>query len=92
MLYSPIHNGERAWLVSAFSVMLPPPATWEIVGRTLVGKDADGEKLYEWYALSGSQFKHFPRLSSRLNGTSLFEVPKPAVESLRTKTARPFGD
>ena len=45
MLYSPIHNGERAWLVSAFSVMLPPPATWEIVGRTLVGKDADGEKL-----------------------------------------------
>ena len=91
-LYSPAHNGERAWLVSAFSVLLPPPATWEIIGRALVGKDTDGKRLYEWYALSGSQFKYYPKLSSRLNGTSLFEVPKPAVESLRAKAARLFGD
>lgn len=92
VLYSPDLRGERSWLVSTFPVQLPEPATWVFAGKALVGKEADGSNLYEWYALSGSQFKYYPRLSSRLNGTDLFEVPKPAVESLRAKAARLFGD
>lgn len=92
VLYSPLHNGERSWLVSAFSVMLPEPISWTFSGKALVGRDADGGKLYEWYALSGSQFKYYPKLSSRLNGTALFEVPRPTVENLRAKAARLFGD
>jgi hypothetical protein len=92
VLYSPLHDGERSWLVSSFSVILPPPVQWEFSGRALVGRDSDGGKLYEWYALSGSQFKYYPRLSTRLNGTSLFKVPRPTVELLRAKAARLFGD
>jgi hypothetical protein len=92
VLYSPIHNGERSFLVSSFSVLLPPPSQWVFSGRALVGKDADGGTLYEWYALSGSQFKYYPKLASRLNGTNLFTIPRPTVEPLRAKAARLFGD
>jgi len=48
--------------------------------------------LYEWYALSGSQFKYYPKLASRLNGTELFTIPRPTTESLRAKATRLFGD
>jgi hypothetical protein len=92
VLYSPPVKGERSWLISTFPVQLPKPATWTFSGKALVGKDAGGATLYEWYALSGSQFKYYPKLSSRLNGTGLFEVPKPTVETLRAKAARLFGD
>lgn len=92
VLYSPKVKGERSWLVSTFPVQLPKPATWVFAGKALVGKDADGAKLYEWYARSGSQFKYYPKLSSRLNGTELFDVPKPTVETLRAKSSRLFGD
>lgn len=92
VLYSLPIKGERSWLVSTFPVQLPKPAAWVFAGKALVGSDADGANLYEWYALSGSQFKYYPKLSSRLNGTELFELPKPTVESLRAKAARLFGD
>jgi hypothetical protein len=92
VLYSPALKGERSWLVSTFPVQLPKPAGWVFAGKALIGKDTDGANLYEWYALSGSQFKYYPKLSSRLNGTELFEVPKPTVETLRAKAARLFGD
>jgi hypothetical protein len=92
VLYSPEAKGERSWLISTFPVHLPEPVTWAFANKALVGKDADGANLYEWYALSGSQFKYYPKLISRLNGTELFEVPKPTVETLRAKAARLFGD
>ena len=92
VLYSPANNGERSFLVSSFSVLLPPPAQWVFSGKAVVGKDADGGTLYEWYALSGSQFKYYPKLSTRLNGTDLFTLPRPTVEPLRAKAARLFGD
>jgi hypothetical protein len=92
VLYSPEVKGERSWLVSTFLVQLPPPTTWVFSGKALVGKDADGASLYEWYARSGSQFKYYPKLNSRLSGTELFEVPKPTVETLRAKASRLFGD
>ena len=92
VLYSPAAKGERSWLLSTFPVLLPKPIAWVFAGKALVGRDADGANLYEWYALSGSQFKYYPKLSSRLNGTELFEVPKPTVETLRAKAARLFGD
>lgn len=92
VLYTPQARGERSWLVSTFPVQLPKPVMWVFAGKALIGKDADGANLYEWYALSGSQFKYYPKLSSRLNGTELFEVPKPTVETLRAKASRLFGD
>ena len=92
VLYSPAVKGERSWLVSTFPVQLPKPTIWIFAGKALVGKDADGAHLYEWYALSGSQFKYYPKLSSRLSGTERFAVPKPTVETLRAKAARLFGD
>jgi hypothetical protein len=92
VLYSQAMKGERSWLVSTFPAQLPKPHKWVFAGKALVGKEADGANLYEWYALSGSQFKYYPKLSSRLNGTELFDVPKPTVETLRAKAARLFGD
>ena len=92
ILYSPEVKGERSWLISTFPMQLPEPSTWVFAGKALVGEDTDGARLYEWYARSGSQFKYYPKLNSRLNGTELFEVPKPTVETLRAKASRLFGD
>ena len=92
ILYSPRVKPERSWLASSFPVQLPAPAEWSFQGSRIIGKDIDGGVLYEWYALSGSQFKYYPTLSDRLNGTELFEIPCPAVESLRAKVSRLFGD
>lgn len=91
VLYSPLRNGERSWLVSTFNAILPEPAQWAYSGRALVGLDSEGGRLYEWYALSGSQFKYYPKLANRMFGTDLFEVPKPSVETLRAKSERLFG-
>lgn len=92
LLYSPVERGERAYLVSAFSIILPEPASWAFGRRALIGRDADGGVLYEWYALSGSQFKYYPKIANRLNGTELFSIPRPTTESLRAKATRLFGD
>lgn len=92
VLYSPAIKGERNWLASSFSVLLPEPAEWAFRGSCVVGKDAHGGVLYEWYALSGSQFKYYPKISDRLHGTDLFTIPCPAVETLRAKASRLFGD
>ncbi len=90
IMYSPENNGERLWLVSSFSTNLPQPSSWVFNSRALVGLDTDGERLYEWYALSGSQFKYYPKVSARLYGTELFDIPKPSVETLRAKSERLF--
>lgn len=93
VLYSkPDRHNERHWMVSAFNVLLKPPKSWEFSGKALIGKDEDGEKLYEWYALSGSQFKYYPKIATRLNGSDLFTLPKPAIESLRMKAGKLFGE
>lgn len=92
ILYSPPNHGERSWLVSSFSVDLPKPAQWSFRERCIVGTDNEGGTLYEWYALSGSQFKYYPKLKDRLYGTDLFQLPKPTTESLRAKATRLFGD
>jgi hypothetical protein len=92
VLYSPGKNkGERQWIVSTFKASLPQPASWGFQGKALVGYETNGDRLYEWYALSGSQFKYYPKLATRLYGTSLFTVPRPSVETLRAKSERLFG-
>ena len=92
LIYSQEQKGERVYLLSAFPILLPQPSAWEFQKSRLVGLDNDGGILYEWYALSGSQFKYYPLIKNRANGTNLFSLPKPAHENLRAKAARLFGD
>lgn len=91
VLYSPEYKGERSWLISTFNINLPEPKEWKFEGKRLVGLDANNECMYEWYALSGSQFKYYPKISSRLYGTDLFTLPRPTVETLQAKSSRLFG-
>lgn len=94
LLYSPMVNGERSYLVSSFHAVLPQPDNWAFKGKRLVGSDSNGGVIYEWYALSGGQFKYYPKIKDRLHGTDLFNLAdyKPALEPLRAKVARMFGD
>lgn len=92
VLYSPTEKNERVYLISAFSILLPTPAIWNFEKSRLVGLDENGALLYEWYALSGSQFKYYPKITDRLNGTDLFGLPRPTCENLRAKASRLFGD
>ena len=91
ILYSPSEKGERMYLASAFPILLPKPVLWKFDKSRLLGIDKDDGVLYEWYALSGSQFKYYPKLADRLNGTELFSLPRPALEDLRAKASRLFG-
>jgi len=86
-------NYQRNYLVSSYPIILPPPARWGFrsEGKALVGFDKDNGVLYEWYALSGSQFKYYPLIKDRKYGSTLFQLLKPAQESLHQKAVRMFG-
>jgi hypothetical protein len=92
VMYSPMDKAhQRDYLVSSYSIILPPPARWEFRGKALVGFDEGEGVLYEWYALSGSQFKYYPMVRDRKHGSDLFQLLKPAQESLHQKAVRMFG-
>lgn len=92
VMYSPMDkNHQREYLVSSYPIILPPPVRWEFRSKALVGFDKHDGILYEWYALSGSQFKYYPLVSDRTYGSALFQLLKPAQESLHQKSVRLFG-
>ena len=92
VMYSPMDkNHQRDYLVSSYPIILPKPARWEFRGKGLVGFDEDEGMLYEWYALSGSQFKYYPLVKDRRYGSNLFPLLKPVQESLHQKSVRMFG-
>ena len=92
VMYSPMDkNHQRDYLVSSYPIILPEPARWEFRSKALVGFDEHDGVLYEWYALSGSQFKYYPLLSHRKYGSDLFQLLKPVQESLHQKSVRMFG-
>lgn len=92
VMYSPMDKDyQRDYLVSSYPIILPAPARWEFRSRALVGFDKDDGVLFEWYALSGSQFKYYPLIDNRTYGSGLFQLLKPAQESLHQKAVRMFG-
>jgi len=92
VMYSPMDkNHQRDYLVSSYPIILPPPKRWEFRSKALVGIDKHEGVLYEWYALSGSQFKYYPLIQDRRYGSTLFQLLKPAQESLHQKSVRMFG-
>ena len=92
VMYSPMDkNYQREYLVSSYPIVLPKPIRWGFRGKALVGFDEDNGVVYEWYALSGSQFKYYPLMSARKHGSALFQLLKPAQESLHQKSVRMFG-
>ena len=92
VMYSPMDKDyQRDYLVSSYPIVLPAPERWEFRGKALVGLDERDGMLYEWYALSGSQFKYYPLINKRKYGSKLFQLLKPAQESLHQKAVRMFG-
>lgn len=82
---------QRDYLVSSYPIVLPSPVSWEFRSKALVGLDRHGGVLYEWYALSGSQFKYYPLVIDRKYGSKLFQLLKPAQESLHQRAVKMFG-
>lgn len=92
VMYSPMDKHyQRDYLVSSYPIILPKPARWAFRGKALVGFDDQDGVVYEWYALSGSQFKYYPLISDRKYGSGLFQLLKPAQESLHQRSVRMFG-
>lgn len=92
VLYSPMDKQyQREYLVSSYPIILPPPVSWEFRSKALTGIDKHGEVLFEWYALSGSQFKYYPLIVDRKYGSELFQLLKPVQESLHQRAVRMFG-
>lgn len=92
VMYSPMDNDhQRDYLVSSYPIMLPEPIRWEFRGKAVVGFDEHGGVVYEWYALSGSQFKYYPLVVDRRYGSKLFQLLKPAQESLHQRAVKMFG-
>lgn len=92
VMYSPMDKQyQRDYLVSSFPIVLPEPARWEFRGKAIVGFDMHDEVVYEWYALSGSQFKYYPLLVDRKYGSKLFQLIKPVQQSLHQRAVDMFG-
>lgn len=92
VMYSPMDKKfQRDYLISSYPIILPKPERWEFRSKALVGIDGTGGVLYEWYALSGSQFKYYPLVSDRTHGSKLFQLLVPAQESLHQKSVRMFS-
>lgn len=101
LLYTPPlgKRSERKYLVASFPIFLPKPDRWEFrapkskksENSTLVGYDKNNDVLYEWFALSGSQFKYYPKLKDAIYCTNVFELPKPATTTLQQKALNLFG-
>jgi hypothetical protein len=92
VMYSPMDKAfQRDYLVSSYPIVLPEPTRWEFRSKALVGFDERDEVVYEWYALSGSQFKYYPLISDRLYGTNLFQLLRPAQQSLHQRAVEMFG-
>lgn len=92
VMYSPMDKYyQRDYLVSSYPIILPKPARWEFRSKALVGFDEHDGVLYEWYALSGSQFKYYPLIRDRKYGSNLFQLLKPVQESLHQRSVRMFG-
>ena len=92
VMYSPMDKEhQRDYLVSSFPIVLPGPVSWEFRSKALVGLDQHACVIYEWYALSGSQFKYYPLVTDRRYGSRLFQLLKPAQESLHQRAVRMFG-
>lgn len=91
---------ERKYLFASYPIHLPKPAEWRFrapkpnaksQNPTLLGLDAKGNVIYEWFALSGSQFKYYPRLADAKYKTDLISIPKPAHTTLHEKAKLLFG-
>ena len=93
VMYSPMDKDyQRDYLVSSYPIILPSPVSWEFRSeRALAGIDKHGGVLYEWYALSGSQFKYYPLITDRKYGSGLFQLLKPVQESLHQRAEKMFG-
>jgi len=92
VMYSPMDKSfQRDYLVSSYPIILPEPERWEFRGKALAGFDENNEVIFDWYALSGSQFKYYPLIKNRKFGSNLFQLLKPAQESLHQKSVRMFG-
>lgn len=92
VMYSPMNAAfQRDYLICSYPIVLPAPNSWEFRSRALVGLDDRGGVLYEWYALSGSQFKYYPLIEDRRHGSELFQLILPAQESLHQRAVRMFG-
>jgi len=92
VLYSPLDKHfQRDYLVSSYPIVLPGPTRWDFRGKALVGFDKHDGVLYEWYALSGSQFKYYPLIAGRKYGSALFQLLKPVQETLHQRAVKMFG-
>lgn len=92
VMYSPMDKDfQRDYLVSSYPIVLPSPVSWDFRSKALVGLDKRGGVLYEWYALSGSQFKYYPLITDRKYGSGLFQLLKPVQESLHQRAVKMFG-
>jgi hypothetical protein len=63
-----------------FAIDLPDAKTlkWEVLSRRLIGYDQDGV-LFEWYGLSGGQFKYYPLVDA-----AIWQSPRFRLEPLPT--------
>ena len=92
VLYSPMDKEhQRDYLVSSFPIVLLDPVSWAFRSKALVGLDKHDCVIYEWYALSGSQFKYYPLVTDRRYGSGLFQLLKPVQEPLHQRAVRMFG-
>lgn len=69
-----------------FPILLPSAdeLVWEATGRQIRGNNQKGQKVIEWFGLSGGQLKYYPPIEDAIWQSSVFTLePLPDIQDLR---------
>lgn len=77
--YSNYNEGQdRLYIVHSFSLKYPKNIRWEYSAkRCLSGFDQLGDKIIDWYALSGGQLKFYPLFKDAVWKSDIFSLAEP---------------
>jgi hypothetical protein len=92
------HQKSGDYQLYQFPLKFPNPEelNWQVLGKRLIGKDKNSNKLFEWYGFSGGQLKYYPSVDDAQWVSEVFKLePLPASHfkySLQQKVIEYFPE
>jgi hypothetical protein len=92
--WSPYREGRRQVQISSFPMKFPKVEWFRASDRCLSAYDPEfpGERLLDWYPLSGGQLKFYPRYSNAHFASNIMQIDRVEEISIFRKTKTYFPD
>lgn len=92
--YSKDTPSNRRYQIHSFGLQYPKDITWKYTSDScLSAYDTLGEKLIDWYGVSGGQLKYYPKANAAIFSTNVFKLlPPPKQLSIKDKARIHFPE